>query len=107
MASGGAVRVNLARSALVGMPAWRPPGAVRTASRGTTATGVEQARIGAPGVTMGPAWAGLPDRHIAHRIPGQKCQDLAIHILRGGHSGHLRPTLDYLQGLLFPLGLHW
>ena len=30
------------------------------------------------------------------------------HILvRGGHSGHLRPALDYLQGLLFPLGLHW
>src|SRR5947207_15720029 len=49
----------------------------------------------------------LPDRHIAHGIPGQKWLDLAIHILRDGHSGHLRPTLDYLQGLLFPLGLHW
>lgn len=53
MTPGGAVRVNRARSAFVGMPAWRPPGAVRTASRGATAAGVEQARIGAPGATMG------------------------------------------------------
>ena len=28
-------------------------------------------------------------------------------LLRDGHSGHLRPALDYLQGLLFRLGLHW
>ena len=58
MAAGGAVRVNLARSALVGMPAWHPPGGIRAAGSGATATRAERARIGAPGTTMGPARAG-------------------------------------------------
>ena len=58
MAAGGAVRVNLARSALAGMPAWHPPGGIRAASSGATATRAERARIGAPGTTMGPARTG-------------------------------------------------
>ena len=46
----------------------------------------------------------LPDRHIAHGIPGQKCRDLAIHILRCGHSGHLRPALELPAGIIVSAG---
>ena len=98
MAPGGAVSVNLARSA----PSTRPPG--ESWIRAAAPFIQETVRIS---VTTGLAQGASTGRHIAYGIPGQKCRDLIVHLLQYGHSGHLRPGHDCLQGIMFQLRLHW